>query len=450
MEQCDPALAANLPEGSAVTTAPEGLFQDTMSKMEEDLDIVSGEVAERANMDDGTTQEFGNVTSVESRTLTQTDKETEPSDPAKSGEDRLDVDISCDSGTASMEDARTLSAFTDGAGGVLESSPTVLDEVVENSPSVLEGTIETSSSALDGVQESPFATQHDVVESSSPILEGSPETPPAIFEASGEHPPSNLECSTKPPPTTTNSTPDSGVSNGLTSPSTPSSPDTTSSVASSPPANNSKPCLSSSSPYDTDCSRKLMSKIQRSLSQESLLDELESELLACQLPERGGGVAGRQGSPIVNGLQTDQEENMVFEKCVQYKYAQQEKAIKRLLDDNKKHQELILGICSEKDTMREELKRRAETEKQHVATVKKFEARVEELLKELKESRDKLVHQDHAARGALQQMQREVAFRLEQVGQVYTYSLHRMTKVYECIKWTYKTGCLDGHRVECF
>lgn len=146
------------------------------------------------------------------------------------------------------------------------------------------------------------------------------------------------------------------------------------------------------------------------------MDELESELLACQLPERGGGVAGRQGSPIVNGLQTDQEENMVFEKCVQYKYAQQEKAIKRLLDDNKKHQELILGICSEKDTMREELKRRAETEKQHVATVKKFEARVEELLKELKESRDKLVHQDHAARGALQQMQREVAFRLEQAG----------------------------------
>lgn len=82
-------------------------------------------------------------------------------------------------------------------------------------------------------------------------------------------------------------------------------------------------------PYDTDCSRKLISQIQRSLSQESLLDELESELLACQLPEGESG-GGRKGSPPVNGLPTDQDGCMVvFEKCVQYKYAQQEKAIQR-------------------------------------------------------------------------------------------------------------------------
>lgn len=43
----------------------------------------------------------------------------------------------------------------------------------------------------------------------------------------------------------------------------------------------------------------------------------------------------------------------------------------RLLEENKRHQELILGICSEKDNMREELKKRAETEKQHMVTIQK-------------------------------------------------------------------------------
>lgn len=43
----------------------------------------------------------------------------------------------------------------------------------------------------------------------------------------------------------------------------------------------------------------------------------------------------------------------------------------RLLEENKRHQELILGICSEKDNMREELKKRAEREKQHMATMKR-------------------------------------------------------------------------------
>uniref|UniRef100_A0A8D3D8H3 Coiled-coil domain containing 186 n=1 Tax=Scophthalmus maximus TaxID=52904 RepID=A0A8D3D8H3_SCOMX len=173
-----------------------------------------------------------------------------------------------------------------------------------------------------------------------------------------------------------------------------------SSLASSPQssANTSAPTHSTSSPYDTDCSRRLISQIQRSLSQESLLDELESELLGCRLPDG----ENQEGCMVV------------FEKCAQYKYAQQEKAIRRLLEDNKRHQELILGICSEKDNMKEELKKRAETEKQHMATIKKLEGRVEELLIELKESRDKLIHQDQAAKAALQHMQKEMTYRLEQ------------------------------------
>lgn len=36
-------------------------------------------------------------------------------------------------------------------------------------------------------------------------------------------------------------------------------------------------------------------------------------------------------------------------------------------------------------------------------------------MKELKDSRDKLVHQDQAAKNAIQQLQREMAYRLEQV-----------------------------------
>lgn len=44
-----------------------------------------------------------------------------------------------------------------------------------------------------------------------------------------------------------------------------------------------------------------------------------------------------------------------------------------------------------------------------------LEGKVEELLKELKESRDKLIHQEQTAKAALQQMQRETAYRIEQV-----------------------------------
>uniref|UniRef100_A0A673XCF5 Coiled-coil domain containing 186 n=1 Tax=Salmo trutta TaxID=8032 RepID=A0A673XCF5_SALTR len=223
-----------------------------------------------------------------------------------------------------------------------------------------------------------------------------------------------LKCSVEPSPTKENVIQGSVVTNSPATPSSPSSAFADPGI-SSPRTMASTNTNSSPSPYDTDCSRKLMTQIQRSVSQESLLDELEQELFSCQLPERGGG--GRKGGPHVNGMQADQDGSpMVFEKCIQYKYVQQEKAIKRLLDENNKHQELVLAICSEKDTMREELKRRVETEKKHMCTVKKLEGRVEELLRELKESRDKLVYQDGAAKNALQQLHRETAYRLEQAG----------------------------------
>lgn len=40
---------------------------------------------------------------------------------------------------------------------------------------------------------------------------------------------------------------------------------------------------------------------------------------------------------------------------------------------------------------------------------------MDELLKELKESPDKLIHQEQSAKAALQQMQKETGYRIEQV-----------------------------------
>ncbi|XP_035520112.1 coiled-coil domain-containing protein 186 [Morone saxatilis] len=322
----------------------------------------------------------------------------------------LDADTGCDSNTVSMEGG--IPPCSNEAGGALLAPVTTVDNVVGSSPSVPEGTVETVLT-FDEVKDSHGAAPDSHEQPSVLVTNCSTEPSPADDSAPAESPSaSSVQNASKNSPT--DSTTTSGISNG---PSTPTSDTVSSSLASSPQTNTSAPPHSLSSPYDTDCSRKLISQIQRSLSQESLLDELESELLACQLPEgEGGGGGERKGSPPVNGLPTDQEDCMlVFEKCVQYKYAQQEKAIQRLLEDNKRHQELILGICSEKDNMREELKKRADTEKQHMATIKKLEGRVEELLKELKESRDKLIHQDQAAKAALQQMQKEMAYRLEQV-----------------------------------
>ncbi|XP_054878593.1 coiled-coil domain-containing protein 186 isoform X1 [Poeciliopsis prolifica] len=289
-------------------------------------------------------------------------------------------------------DAGKVSSETDRLPLSLSNEAVAASQDVAESPPVIKGTTKT-------LLTFDATAQHD----NEPLLQS-----PAVDSSPS---PSSVQSTFKNSSTDSST---SGISNG---PSTPSSDTLSFSPASSPQttANVSILLQSSSSPFDTDCSRKLISQIQRSLSQESLLDELESELLACGLSESESKRKGKGSSPV-NGLPGDQEGCMdVFEKCVQYKYTQQEKAIQRLLEENKRHQELILGICSEKDNMKEELKKRAETEKQHMSSIKKLEGRVEELLKELKESREKLIHQEQSAKAALQQLHRETTHRIEQV-----------------------------------
>uniref|UniRef100_A0A6G1RR96 Coiled-coil domain containing 186 n=1 Tax=Hypotaenidia okinawae TaxID=2861861 RepID=A0A6G1RR96_9GRUI len=161
----------------------------------------------------------------------------------------------------------------------------------------------------------------------------------------------------------------------------------------------------SESPYDTDCTKKLISTIHQTSSQEDLLKEIESELLSTDFSKE---------RKFPNGVQKGEHALAVFEKCVQDKYLEQEQTIKKLIKENKKHQELILEICSEKDNLKDELKKRTETEKQHLNIIKQLEARMEELNKEVKACKDKLLTQDAAAKNAIQQLHKEMAFRMEQ------------------------------------
>lgn len=178
---------------------------------------------------------------------------------------QADVNISCDSGTASIEDSRTQ------------------DNAAESLTAVIDGQLECS-----GIEEPTDA----LTESSPSVLNGTDE----LKTANG---PTEL--------TRTHKTPTSSSQGEEL-------PDVVSVLQNSQTNSNLNP-------YDTECSRKLLSEIERSLSQESLLDELEDELLNSQ----SEGV--RKGSPP-NGLQKDQNSMVLFEKCVQYKYSQQEKAIK--------------------------------------------------------------------------------------------------------------------------
>ncbi|XP_023609144.1 coiled-coil domain-containing protein 186 isoform X6 [Myotis lucifugus] len=172
----------------------------------------------------------------------------------------------------------------------------------------------------------------------------------------------------------------------------------------------------SESPYDTDCTKKLISKIKNVSTSEDLLEEIESELLSTDFAEHR----------VPNGMNKGEHALIMSEKCVQDKYLQQEHTIKNLscldsgsmvdglIKENKKHQELILDICSEKDNLREELKKRTETEKQHMNTIKQLESKIEELNKEVKASKDKLIAQDTATKNAVQQLHKEMAHRMEQ------------------------------------
>ncbi|XP_006831437.1 PREDICTED: uncharacterized protein C10orf118 homolog isoform X2 [Chrysochloris asiatica] len=162
----------------------------------------------------------------------------------------------------------------------------------------------------------------------------------------------------------------------------------------------------SESPYDTDCTKKLISKIKNVSASEDLLEEIESELLSTDFADE---------HRVPNGMKKGEHALVMFEKCVHEKYLQQEHTIKKLIKENKRHQELIIDICSEKDNLREELKKRTETEKQHMSTIKQLESKLEELNKEVKASKDKLVAQDITAKNAIQQLHREMAHRVEQV-----------------------------------
>ncbi|XP_069547814.1 coiled-coil domain-containing protein 186 [Brachyistius frenatus] len=402
MDQPGPATETHMMEGSDVKSVTEASHQENQlhnsTSNVEQQEQISHNSAHDAEISSQAKDELP----LDSELITTTtNTKTEQEAQTRSQEHPDGRELAVDTSAVSLGIGRPPLSLSDDDVITLVTPVTTL-EVVDSSPSVLEGTKDTSLTF--------DATSQNSNEQPSLLITNCSTEPSPVDDSGSAKTPSSVSVQNSPTDTTTTS----GISNGPTSPS---SDTVSSSLASSPQtsANNSVPSHSSLSPYDTDCSRKLISQIQRSLSQESLLDELESELLACQLPEGEGG-GERKGSPPVNGLPTDQEDCMaVFEKCVQYKYAQQEKAIQRLLEENKRHQELILGICSEKDKMKEDLKKRTETEKQHMATIKKLEGRVDELLKELKESRDKLIHQDQAAKAALQQMQRETSYRLEQV-----------------------------------
>uniref|UniRef100_A0A8I3WDE5 Coiled-coil domain containing 186 n=1 Tax=Callithrix jacchus TaxID=9483 RepID=A0A8I3WDE5_CALJA len=129
----------------------------------------------------------------------------------------------------------------------------------------------------------------------------------------------------------------------------------------------------SESPYDTDCTKKLISTIKRVSTSEDLLEEIESELLS---------TAEFAEHRVPNGMNKGEHALVLFEKCVQDKYLQQEHTIKKLIKENKKHQELIVDIGSEKDNLREELKKRTETEKQHMNTIKQANKKCEEARQE--------------------------------------------------------------------
>ena len=286
----------------------------------------------------------------------QKDAQAEPSEPAPPtqhlgqapAEDQdggLCASSNSGDGPSPRNDLQPLPhSLPDRAGELLPATTSPSGDLKESSPSVLEGTTEEDLLTLEEVKDTPpipsaaDATQDGDVAPSKSSPEGLTESSPTCgarlsetgaLPSSARHPP---EPSPPPPTLTANS----GVPNG---PSTPLSDPLGSSVASSPQTPDAAAVGSHalSSPYDTDCSRKLLAEIQRSVSQESLLDELESEILACRLPGStgGGGGPGGKGKQPVNGLpkeqqQREEEECMAaFEKCVQYKYTQQEQAIKR-------------------------------------------------------------------------------------------------------------------------
>lgn len=238
----------------------EGVEEDVKAEQDSVLGSIHSDCAERVEL--------------------RLDLPTPDQEDATADDGQGDGNSSCDSGTASIDDTRTPPALPNG-----------LEEML---PAVLDGTMEAlrPSSHPEEHKVAPFCCPNDAREYC--------ESPSQVVSPSG----------------------DTAKPQGLSSqPGKVTSSDSAVSPQNGADHSNS---VSSANLYDTDTSRKLMSEIQRSVSQESLLDELESELLGFQVQEQGNSRA----SPP-NGLPKDQGSMVVFEKCVQYKYSQQEKAIKR-------------------------------------------------------------------------------------------------------------------------
>lgn len=83
---------------------------------------------------------------------------------------------------------------------------------------------------------------------------------------------------------------------------------------------NSSDKIYSESPYDTDCTKKLISTIHQTSSQEDLLKEIESELLSTDFSKE---------RKFPNGVRKGEHALAAFEKCVQDKYLEQEQTIKK-------------------------------------------------------------------------------------------------------------------------
>lgn len=324
MEQPDPASDAHMIERSLAEAVSE------TAPPVKPLHACTSDLEKGKQISDNNKDEGENGSSTEDEVQFDSEFVKTTTDISVDIKTELDAQTHCqelvgrmensDNSTVSVEDRKLDLSLSNEASGPSET--TTLADVGESSSTVLEGTMETSPTLDDG-KESLAITQ--IRDEQPSVVVGNISSEPSPSNDSGIlKSPSSPSVHSTSKHSCTESATTSGISNG---PSTPSSDTIGSSLASS--ANTPAPSHSSSSPYDTDCSRKLISEIQRSLSQESLLDELESELLACQLPE-GESDGNRKGSPPVNGLPADQEGcMMVFEKCVQYKYTQQEKAIQR-------------------------------------------------------------------------------------------------------------------------
>ncbi|XP_072095677.1 coiled-coil domain-containing protein 186 isoform X1 [Mobula birostris] len=165
--------------------------------------------------------------------------------------------------------------------------------------------------------------------------------------------------------------------------------------------------IDSASPFDTKITKDLISRMEFESSQDALLDELESEYSSFSTDST-------VTPSLPNGITKERNAVVIFNESLQNKCLQQASKIKKLTEENRKHQEMIVEICAEKDNLKDELKKRSETEKQHINTIKLMEAKVESLMEEIKTTKERLISQDAAAKNAIQQLQRNLTFQIEQ------------------------------------